>query len=279
MTVPTPAAGARQGDDARSPCARPDPPFAPSGGASSGCAAGLWRCVALIAALVLPPVVSARRDRRRGRRRVGRISSRTCCRRALRDTALLSVGVALRRPASSASLRMARHRAPLSRPRRFLAWLLPLPLAVPTYITAYVYVEIFDAAGRCRSGLAQPCPRIAGRLLVPRDPLALRLRPVMSLRALPLCLHRRAAMFLTQSASMIEVARTLGARGRSSCSAPSRCRSRGRPSRSALALALLEALNDIGASEYLGVRTLTVVGLHDLAQPRQPCRARRRSPP
>ena len=40
--------------------------------------------------------------------------------------------------------------------------------------------------------------------------------------------------------------------------ATSRCRWRGPPSRSALALALLETLNDIGASEYLGVQTLTL---------------------
>jgi iron(III) transport system permease protein len=64
-------------------------------------------------------------------------------------------------------------------------------------------------------------------------------------------------MFLTQSASMIEVARTLGA-GRFRLfriiAIPL-----ARPALAVgLALALLEALNDIGASEYLGVRTLTV---------------------
>src|ERR687895_1841147 len=64
-------------------------------------------------------------------------------------------------------------------------------------------------------------------------------------------------MFLTQSASMMEVARTLGA---------SRFKlfrviaiPLARPALAVgLSLALLEALNDIGASEYLGVRTLTV---------------------
>src|SRR5918997_871001 len=37
--------------------------------------------------------------------------------------------------------------------RRMLAWLLPLPLAVPTYITAYVYVDILDAAGPLQGAL------------------------------------------------------------------------------------------------------------------------------
>src|ERR687895_1073237 len=64
-------------------------------------------------------------------------------------------------------------------------------------------------------------------------------------------------MFLTQSASMIEVARTLGA-GRFKLfrviAIPL-----ARPALAVgLSLALLEALNDIGAAEYLGVRTLTV---------------------
>ena len=59
-------------------------------------------------------------------------------------------------------------------------------------------------------------------------------------------------MFLTQSASMLEVARTLGA-GRielfRTVALPL-----ARPALAVgLSLALLEALNDIGASEYLGV--------------------------
>jgi iron(III) transport system permease protein len=65
------------------------------------------------------------------------------------------------------------------------------------------------------------------------------------------------AMFLTQSAGMMEVARTLGA------SRFDLFRAVAVPlARPALAvglsLALLEALNDIGAAEYLGVRTLTI---------------------
>jgi iron(III) transport system permease protein len=80
---------------------------------------------------------------------------------------------------------------------------------------------------------------------------------VMSLVLYPYVYMTARAMFLTQSASMIEVARTLGA------SRATLFRTVALPlARPALAvglsLALLEALNDIGASEYLGVRTLTV---------------------
>jgi iron(III) transport system permease protein len=65
------------------------------------------------------------------------------------------------------------------------------------------------------------------------------------------------AMFQTQSAALIEMARALGASNfqlARDISLPL-----ARPAIAAgMALALLEALNDIGASEYLGVRTLTL---------------------
>jgi iron(III) transport system permease protein len=139
-----------------------------------------------------------------------------------------------------------------------LVWLLPLPLAVPTYITAYIYVEIFDSAGLVQMAL--------------RDLMGWRSRAdywFPEIRSLPGCILvlsvvlypyiyiAARTMFLTQSASMLEVARTLGA------SRIKLFRIIALPlARPALAvgvsLALLEALNDIGASEYLGVRTLTV---------------------
>ncbi|WP_244445164.1 iron ABC transporter permease [Microvirga sp. BSC39] len=142
--------------------------------------------------------------------------------------------------------------------RDVLVWLLPLPLAVPTYITAYIYVEIFDSAGLVQMAL--------------RDFMGWRSRSdywFPEIRSLPGCILVMSAvlypyiyiaaraMFLTQSASMLEVARTLGA------SRIKLFRIIALPlARPALAvgvsLALLEALNDIGASEYLGVRTLTV---------------------
>ena len=37
--------------------------------------------------------------------------------------------------------------------RNALVWLLPLPLAIPTYIVAYVYVDILDTLGPVQSAL------------------------------------------------------------------------------------------------------------------------------
>jgi iron(III) transport system permease protein len=142
--------------------------------------------------------------------------------------------------------------------RAALAWLLPLSLAVPTYITAYVYVEIFDAAGPVQSSLRG---LMGWRSRTDYWFPEVRSLPgcifVMSVVLYPYVFIAARTMFLTQSACMLEVARTLGA-GRMEM-----FRTVALPlARPALAvglsLALLEALNDIGASEYLGVRTLTV---------------------
>jgi iron(III) transport system permease protein len=141
--------------------------------------------------------------------------------------------------------------------RNALVWLLPLPLAVPTYITAYIYVEIFDAAGLVQMALRDATGWSRADYWFPE----IRSLPgcilVMSVVLYPYVYIAARTMFLTQSASMLEVARTLGA---------SRFKlfrviaiPLARPALAVgLSLALLEALNDIGASEYLGVRTLTV---------------------
>ena len=143
--------------------------------------------------------------------------------------------------------------------RNHLCWLLPLPLAFPTYIVAYVYVDIFDAVGPGADRHSARCSAIAPRReywfpSVRSLPGAIF---VMSLVLYPYVYLAARAMFLTQSASLIEVARTLGA------SRFMLVRHVALPlARPALAvglsLALLEALNDIGASEYLGVQTLTL---------------------
>lgn len=120
--------------------------------------------------------------------------------------------------------------------RDAMLWLLPLPLAIPTYIAAYVYADIFDRL---------PVRSLSGTILV----IGFVLYPYVYLAA--------RAMFQTQGAIFADAARTLGAR-------PWRLmRDITLPmARPALAvgvsLALLETLNDIGASEYLGVQTLTL---------------------
>lgn len=142
--------------------------------------------------------------------------------------------------------------------RRAFEWLLVLPLALPTYITAYIYVEFLGFQGPLQTALRAatgwrslrdywfPDPRsLIGAICI----LAIVLYPYVYLSV--------RALFGLQAAAIVEAARTLGA-------------SRGRlfwrvglpMARPALAagmtLALLETLNDIGASEYLGVRSLTL---------------------
>ena len=142
--------------------------------------------------------------------------------------------------------------------RNALCWLLPLPLAFPTYIVAYVYVDIFDAAGPVQSAFRAIAGfETAAQYWFP----AIRSLPgaifVMSLVLYPYVYLAARAMFQTQSASLIEVARTLGATR--FMLARHVALPLARPALAVgLSLALLETLNDIGASEYLGVQTLTL---------------------
>lgn len=139
--------------------------------------------------------------------------------------------------------------------RNALIWLLPLPLSIPTYIVAYVYVDIFDALGPAQNFLRMilgahapalpPIRSLGGAIFV----IGFVLYPYVYLAA--------RVMFQTQSRELIDMARALGAgpwRQVRDISLPM-----ARPAIAAgLALVLLETLNDIGASEYLGVRTLTL---------------------
>src|SRR6478752_4690836 len=143
--------------------------------------------------------------------------------------------------------------------RDALTWLLPLPLSIPTYIVAYVYVDILDALGPVQSALRAvfgwhsaadywfPNVRsLAGAILL----FGFVLYPYVYLAA--------RAMFQTQGPLFTEPARMLGAR-------PWELVRRitlplARPAISVgVSLALLETLNDIGASEYPGVPTLALL--------------------
>jgi iron(III) transport system permease protein len=120
--------------------------------------------------------------------------------------------------------------------RDAMLWLLPLPLAIPTYIAAYVYADIFDRL---------PVRSLGGAIFV----IGFVLYPYVYLAA--------RAMFQTQGAIFADAARTLGAppwRLMRDITLPM-----ARPALAVgVSLALLETLNDIGASEYLGVQTLTL---------------------
>jgi iron(III) transport system permease protein len=142
--------------------------------------------------------------------------------------------------------------------RRVFEWALLLPLAVPTYIMAYAWMDLMHPIGPLQSGLRS--------LLGIASPQDLRLPDIRSLPGCALVLGfvlypyvylTTRAMFLMQSGTLLEVARTLGQGPRAvflRVALPL-----ARPAIAVgTALALMEALNDIGASELLGVRTLTV---------------------
>lgn len=144
------------------------------------------------------------------------------------------------------------------RGRRMLEWALLLPLAVPTYIVAYAYVDLLHPLGPVQGAL-----RGIFGITNPRDlwfpdvrslPVAIILLGFVLYPYVYLAVR---ALFLMQSASLLDAARTLG------CGRAAMFTRVALPlARPAIAvgtaLALMEALNDIGASEFLGVRTMTI---------------------
>ena len=81
---------------------------------------------------------------------------------------------------------------------------------------------------------------------------------VMSTVLYPYVYITARASFLAQSVCVLEVSRTLGRTRVTDLLRRSRCRWRGRRWPPASRSRLMETLNDIGAVEFFGVRTLTV---------------------
>jgi len=142
--------------------------------------------------------------------------------------------------------------------RNALAWLLPLPLAFPTYIVAYVYVDILAAAGPVQSALRAAAGwRTPAEYWFPEINSIPGAILVMGFVLYPYVYLAARAMLQTQGASMREAARVLGARPWTL--ARQITLPLARPALAVgVALVLMETLNDIGASEYLGVQTLTL---------------------
>jgi iron(III) transport system permease protein len=142
--------------------------------------------------------------------------------------------------------------------RRLLAWAIVLPLAVPTYLAAYAFVEFFHFTGPLQSLL-----RGLFGWNSPRDYWFPDIRSttgaaiILSAVLYPYVYLTTRVVFLMQGRNISDVARTLGA-------PPFTVFRRvllpvARPAIMAgVALVLMEAINDIGAAEYLGVRTLTL---------------------
>lgn len=138
--------------------------------------------------------------------------------------------------------------------RRWLSWVLVLPLAMPAYILGFVFLSTFDYAGPVQSSLravlgpdlgALPVRSLGGAVVV----LVLTLYPYVYL------LVRAALSDLAPSA--YDAARTLGA-------SPARAFRTvllplARPSLAAgLALVTMEVLTDFATVQYFNVRTVSV---------------------
>ena len=140
--------------------------------------------------------------------------------------------------------------------REVLDRLLVLPLAVPTYIIAYCYVELFDYAGPVQTHFRSifgftnadywfPHVRSLGGAIF-----------VLSAVLYPYVYLTARASFAQQSVCVLEVARTLG---RSPLAAfAGVALPLARPAIAAgVALVVMECLNELGAVQYLGVDTLS----------------------
>jgi len=141
--------------------------------------------------------------------------------------------------------------------RRTLSWMLVLPLAVPPYLAAYAFAEFF-----LFTGPVQTAYRALFGFQTVRDYWFPDIRStggaafVLALVLYPYVYLTTRVVFLMQGRNIADVARTLGAR-------PAKVFFRvllpvARPAIVAgVSLVLMETINDIGASEYLGVRTMT----------------------
>jgi iron(III) transport system permease protein len=215
----------------------------------------LDRAALAVAVLVLLPVLSLALTAAFGRGGPAALSSAAGL--ALRDTLLLLAGVAAFTAAVGvgAAWLVSAFRFP---GRRVLSFALILPFAVPTYISAYCYVEMFDYFGPAQTGLrALTGWRTRAEYWFPEMRSMGGAILVNGLVLYPYLYVACRAAFTLQGAELSDAARLLGA---------SRWDAFRRvmlpvtwPALAAgLTLVLLETLNDIGASQYLGVNTLTV---------------------
>ncbi len=143
--------------------------------------------------------------------------------------------------------------------RRIFEWALILPLAIPTYLAAYSYVEFLGFTGP-----VQQLVRLATGTKTLQEYWFPEIRSdtgaafVLSMVLYPYVYVACRAFFLMQSGSIDSAARTLGAsRWRSFVTVTLPL------SRPAIVvgatLAMMEVVNDLGAVQYFGVNSLTAV--------------------
>ena len=142
--------------------------------------------------------------------------------------------------------------------RKLVAVALALPLAMPTYLVAYIYVALLDSSGPFQTMLRDwfgtewfPTGHASFVRTLPGAAL------IMGVVLFPYIYLPVQSAIARQGANLIDAARLLG-------SSPKRVFKTvilplSRPALAlGLTLVLLETLNDIGASDYLGVQTFTV---------------------
>lgn len=143
--------------------------------------------------------------------------------------------------------------------RKYFDWLLVLPLAVPTYLSAYGWIEFLDYTGPIQEFVrAMTGAQSIRDYWFPDIRTTSGAAFVMTLVLYPYVYLSCRAFFLMQSGSVSSAARVLGATGRRAffhITLPL--------SRPAVivgvTLALMEVVNDLGAVQYFGVNSLTAV--------------------
>jgi iron(III) transport system permease protein len=177
---------------------------------------------------------------------------------ALRDTGLLmlSVGVATGAVGLIAAWLVTHCEFPL---RRVFDWALVVPLAVPTYLAAYSYVEFLDFTGPLQSAL-----RMVNGAALRTEYWFPDIRSdwgavlVLSSVLYPYVYVACRAFFLMQSASLNIAARTLGAGGVRTFFTVTLPLSR--PALVVgVTLAMMEVVNDLGAVQYFGINAITAI--------------------
>ena len=172
------------------------------------------------------------------------------------DTLALGVGVSLIAicVGTAAAWLVTMYRFP---GRSIVDYLLVLPLAMPTYIVAYCYVDLLDYTGPVQSAFANlfgwQTPKQSWLPDVRSLPGAIF---VMASVLYPYVYLTARASFVQQSICALEVARTLGRTSMGvfwSVGLPL-----ARPAIAAgVVLVLMESLNDLGAVQHLGVETFS----------------------
>lgn len=219
-------------------------------------ASGWTLVVALVLAVMLLPVATTIVLALRSLDNTWWHLASTILPRVLRDTGVLMLGVSLVTVVTGtlAAWIVTMYRFP---GHALVDRLLVLPLAMPTYIIAYAYVDFLDATGPVQAALRDmtgwqtaadywfPSIRTTGGAIF-----------VLSAALYPYVYLPARASFVRQSVRVLEVARTLGQPPWGTfrfVALPL-----AKPALAAgVMLALMETLNDLGAVQHLGVETLS----------------------